>query len=182
MKNSEAKKSLRSRRGFTLIELVVVMTAVAVMTGVVGVNMQRTNEKTTLFNAANMALADLRYAEEVAMTEHRRVDFIVNQGANRYEVRYNNDGTCVKSSLTGEDLIVQLGTGIYSGVTISSVGSVSFTEWGEPININGSSFSGERSVARFNSQIYLIIVESGLAYLNEDLNASSGCGGFSFCS
>jgi prepilin-type N-terminal cleavage/methylation domain-containing protein len=179
MKIIEKKKSLRSRKGFTLIELIVVITAVAVLTGVVGVNVQHTNEQTTLFNAANKALADLSYAEEVAMTTHRRVDFIVNASANRYEVKYNNDGSYVKSSLNPEeDLVVQLGTGMYSGVTITSsaTGSgLSFMPWGEPYR-NGTTFSGELSVARFNSQIHLIIKETGFAYLNEEVGGSS-CGG-----
>jgi prepilin-type N-terminal cleavage/methylation domain-containing protein len=180
MKISKKKKSLRSRKGFTLIELIVVITAVAVLTGVVGLNMHHTNEQTTLFNAANKALADLRYAEEVAMAEHLQVNFIVDANANRYEVQYA-DGTPVKSSLSGEDLIVQLGEGMYSGVTITSSvtgGTLSFMPWGEPY-LNGSTFSGERSVARFNTQIYLIIVETGFAYLNEEVGAT-GCG--SFCS
>ncbi len=181
MKNSKKKNSLRSKRGFTLIELIVVITAVAMLTGVVGLNMQHTNETTTLFNAANKALADLRYAEEMAMTTHRRVNFIVNVGANRYEARYDDTGECLKSSLSGEDLIVQLGTGQYSGVTITSSSTnnaLSFTAWGEP-NLNGSTFSDERSVARFNTVIHLIIVESGFAYLGEEVGGT-GCG-FTIC-
>ncbi len=182
MKISKEKKSLRSRKGFTLIELIVVITAVAFLTGVVGVNVQHTNQQTTIFNAANKALADLRYAEEVAMTTHRRVDFIVNQGANKYEVKYHSDGTYVKSSTSDDDdLIVQLGSGISSGVTITSSATgntLSFMEWGEPA-LNGATFTGERSVARFNSHMHLIIVESGYAYLAEEVGGS-GCG-FTIC-
>ena len=182
MKKSITKeKSLRSKKGFTLIELIVVITAVAVLTGVVGLNVQHTNEKTTLFNAANKALADLRYAEEMAMTTHRRVNFIVSVNENRYMAIYDDDSTYVKSSLTGDDLIVQLGTGEYSNVTITSSSTdnrLSFTGWGEP-NLDRSVFNGEKAVARFNTDIYLIIVESGFAYLDEEVGGT-GCG-FTIC-
>jgi prepilin-type N-terminal cleavage/methylation domain-containing protein len=181
MEISKGKKSLHSKKGFTLIELIVVITAVAVLSGVVGVNVQHTNQQTTIFNAANQALADLRYAEEVAMTTHRRVDFIVNQGANKYEVTYHDDGSHVLSSITDDSLIVQLGSGISSGVTITSSATgntLSFLEWGEPA-LNGATFTGERSVARFNSHMHLIIVESGYAYLAEEVGGS-GCG-FTIC-
>jgi prepilin-type N-terminal cleavage/methylation domain-containing protein len=181
MKTIVERKSLRSKKGFTVIELIIVITAVAVLTGVVGVNMQHTNETTTLFNAANKALADIRYAEEVAMSTHREVDFLVYESANRYEVQYADDGSYVKSPLTGENLIVQLDDGMFSGVEISSSATdaaLSFTATGEP-NLNGSTFNGERSVARFNNAIHLIIVETGFAYLDEEVGGT-GCG-FTIC-
>ena len=182
MKYLSKIKSLRSKKGFTIIELIIVITAIAVITGVVGVSVQTTNETTILFNAANKALADLRFAQEVAMTTRREVNFVVDATNNKYELVFADDGSYVKDRVyQGRDMIVQLGTGDYSGVDIVSsetAGQLSFTAWGEP-NLSGSTFSSERSVAFFNSTIHLIIVETGFSYLGEAVGGG-GCG-FTIC-
>lgn len=182
MKRLFKMKSLRSKKGFTLIEIIVVVTAVAVISGVVGVSVKDTNENTILYNAANKALSDLRYAQEVAMTTRREVNFIVNTSTNGYEIRFADTGDYVKDRVfQGQDMVVQLGTGNSSGVSIVSsetTNQLSFTAWGEPY-IGGSNFSSERSVAFFNSTIHLIINESGFSYLGEAVGGS-GCG-FTIC-
>ena len=114
------------------------------------------------------------------MAERCEVEFNVNVSGNTYEVKYASGGY-VKSPITGDDLIVQLGTGDYSGVEITSSGTtdqLSFTAWGEPY-LGGNNFSDEYSVAFFSSTIHLIIVESGFSYLGEAVGGG-GCG-FTIC-
>jgi len=171
---------LCSKKGFTLVELIVVMVIVAAFTGAIGISVDSVNRNTRLSNAATRALADVRYAQEMAMTYGREVDVFVTVGSNKYEVKWHDTGAYVPSSLDGSDLIVTFNQGDYSGVTITSsgfAGRLSFTSKGEPW-INGSSFGLEKSVMFLNSEIHLVIYPSGYSVLEKTVGGggcSSGC-------
>ena len=64
----------RQREGFTIVELVVVIMVISVFAGVVGVSVNQANENTRLSNAATRALADVRYAQELALANRRETD------------------------------------------------------------------------------------------------------------
>lgn len=181
-KNVRGRPSFHRSKGFTLVELIVAITFLAVLTGVVTVNLEDINENTQLSNAATRALADVRYAQEMAMTHKRRVDVIVNAGTDQYEIKWHDTGLYIPSAIDGNDLIVQFGEGDYNEVDIVSSGLggvLSFNGEGRPA-IDGNDFdSDEKSVMYLNSRIYLVAFESGYLALREDIGGDGGC--FSGC-
>ena len=164
-------------KGFTLVELIVVISVVAILTGTIGVTVDSINSDTRLSNAATRALADVRYATEMAMTHRREVDVYVTVASDKYEVKWHDTGAYVPSGLDGSDLIVEFNQGEYSDVSIVSSGlggRLSFTALGEPL-INGSPFSTEKSIMFLNSKIHVVVYPSGYACLEETVGGG-GCG------
>ena len=169
----------RQRRGFTLVELIVVIVVVSILAGAVGVSVDEVNSNTRLSNAATRALADVRYAQELAMTHRREVDVYVTAASDRYEVKWHDTGAYVTSSISEDDLDVYFHQGEYNDVDITSSGlggRLSFTALGGPL-INGSSFSTEKSVMFLNSKIHVVIYPSGYSCIEQTVGGGGGCSG-----
>jgi prepilin-type N-terminal cleavage/methylation domain-containing protein len=165
--NSPQKENLS--RGFTLVELVIAVTVVAVVTVAVVVGVSDINSNTQLSNAASRALADVRYAHELAMANRREVDFIVNVGSNRYEIRWHDDGTYVPSPYGSGDAATQFGTGQFSDITITSSQlstRLSFDAYGAPMS-GGATFSEQLSIMLLNSRVHVGVLSSGYTGLEE---------------
>ncbi len=171
---------LKESKGFTFVETVIVVIIIATLTGAVGVTVNSVNDDTRLINAAVRALADMRYAQEMAITQRREVDFIVNIGSDNYRAVYNDDGSYVPSPQGNGNLIVQLNQDEYQGVDITSSAfagqQFSFDAVGRPLR-NGSPFGTQESVMWLNSNISVTIYPAGFSDLiTPSGGGASGCG------
>lgn len=157
--------------------MIVVIVVLAILAGTISVSVQDVNENTRLSNAATRALADVRYAAEMAMTHRREVEVTVQKGSNKYDIRWADTGTYLPSPIDGEDLIVQFNTGEYQDVEMTSTGlsgKLSFRADGEP-RIGGGRFGSERSVFCLNEEIHVVAYSSGYVVL-EKVVGGGGCG------
>jgi type II secretion system protein H len=173
---NDSSKTRRSRqKGYTLIELIVVIVVIGILAGTATVSVDRVNDNTRLTNAAYRALSDLRYAQELAMTHTRPVNYIVSVGGDSYQVRWADTGVLVTTPVDKEDLNIQFNTGDYKDVTISSglSSTLSFDTTGLP-RIGGSTFAGSQLVMYLNSRVYVTIYETGYSDLN--MPGGTGCG------
>jgi prepilin-type N-terminal cleavage/methylation domain-containing protein len=182
MKKRQNKATLRirffrMRKGFTMFEMVVVMGIVAVFTGVVQIEFDEMHRKTHVSNSATQALADLRYAQEMAMTYRHPVNFIVNVSNNTYTAQWSGTGVTLPSSTQTGDLIVDFDDVQDVSMSMGISSTLSFDEQGHPF-YGGASFDDELPVFRINEDIYLCVLPSGFSYLNYELYEGGGCGGF----
>lgn len=153
------------------------MFVVSIFAGVVGVSVDEVNKDTRLSNAASRALADIRYAHELAMAHRREVDIYVDTSLDNYVLKWHDTGAYVTSPVTGDDLVVTFNRGEYADVDITSSGlggRLSFTALGAPL-IGGSTFSSETTVMYLNSKLYLVIYPSGYAALHQIVSGGSVC-------
>ena len=162
---------LRKDKGFTIIEIIVVMVIIGVMTGAVGISVKDVNSKVRLTNAAARALSDIKRLKELAMNEGRDVSIAVNPSTDSYTL-----------TVDGASETVVFNDGDYAGVDITSTdfsGPLKFDITGTPQD-NGSDFDSERIIMYLNGNAFEIQVwgRTGLVTIDmADIQNSCGCGG-----
>ena len=74
---------MRQPKGFTLLEMLVVITIIALMTTIAGVNL-RAKERTNLESVARILMADLRYVRSRALVGNADTAIIVDVAGENY--------------------------------------------------------------------------------------------------
>ena len=79
-------KALRSNKGFTLLELIVVLFIIVLGFSVIGVNLSSGNDSTELKVAARDIVSALRFARGQALMSHQETTVTLNLANNTYTV------------------------------------------------------------------------------------------------
>lgn len=120
-----------NNKGFTWIELIVVMTMMAILSAVVGTSMM--DDNTELIAETQVIKAHLRYTQLRSMNTDQ-VWFVKFTGNNSYSLFKFDDATA--KLLPGEDnLSNMLPSGLsidYSALNLDDPDVVSFNTWGKP--------------------------------------------------
>jgi prepilin-type N-terminal cleavage/methylation domain-containing protein len=170
-RNAARFGALRSDGGYSLVELIIVLVLVGILAGVIGFSVKDTDEKSRLAVASNNALANLRFAQQTAMSESADVNFVVNSGTNSYYSRYAVSarypgGDYLKSPTDPtQNLSVTLNQGQSKGVSITSgyAGVITFNSDGIPYYSGGGVLTGEVTLMTLNSKASLVLEPSGYA-------------------
>ncbi len=156
---------MRGSPGFSLVEVIVVVTVMGVIAATAGLVFSAINKNSRIAVAASNALSDLRYAQETAMTERRDVTFTVNSGANSYSAAYSGTGTLLKSPLKpAEGLSITLGTKESKGVSITAANaSMTFNPDGIPYTPYpaGGDLAGPVTIMTLNGEKSVVLQPSG---------------------
>ncbi len=134
------------RTGFTLIELVVVITIVGILAVAVLIN-GRAKGPVRLEAACQKLAMDLRYCQQMAMAEQVRFGISFDTGDESYFGYRINTGTKAKNPQTQGDLEVDFGgTDEFKEIEIVSTNfsdAIEFDSTGKPYDGNGTALSNE---------------------------------------
>ncbi len=109
---------LKNQKGFTLVEIVVVLVVLVTLTSSVVVSMDLTGHRAAV--ASQQLAADLRYAQQLANARRVRHGVEVSSATSyRVFVDDGGAGTTVTSPMTGNPYIVNM-SGDFNGVTLGS--------------------------------------------------------------
>ena len=151
---SKKCKKLVCQKGFTLIELITVISIVGILAVVALLNFDSATIDVKLEAASKKIMSDIIYAQDLALSSGTSVQVIISVAENRYSIKWNG-GSYVTNITGGGDFIVDLDHNDFSGVSISSTsltsGTLTFNSLGVP-STGGSEMEAEKTVAVFNSQ------------------------------
>jgi len=128
--------------GYTIFEIIIVLVVMGIIGAVVGIRLSDYNTDITLDRAARQLISDVRYAQEMAMSGNRGVNF--NISGNTYNLTWS-DGSVVMSTFNRGNTEGDMGE---LGVTLSG-SSFSFTRDGLPssgISLSVSNGSDTRTI------------------------------------
>jgi prepilin-type N-terminal cleavage/methylation domain-containing protein len=165
-------------RGFSLAELIVVIAVIGILSGTVSLSIGTIDRDSRLSVTAAQALADLRYSQEIAMTQRRQVNFTIS--GNTYKATYRDDGTYVVSPTDNtKNLMVTLNQGVSKGVVISSGinGTIYFNRDGTPYDNGGNPMPSQTSIMNLNGRQNVVLFSSGYSTINPVAGVCGGCGG-----
>lgn len=97
-----------SRRGFTLIELVVVLVVSSILASFAILRLAPTLERTRVQRSATMIATDLQWAQMIAARQRRPVVFIVSEPLKGYMIRDAASSTVYRESFLGDDTEMHL--------------------------------------------------------------------------
>ena len=85
------------RKGFTLIELIIILGVLAVVTGAIFIVVSgRNSTYRVIFTAANQLMSDIRYTRQRAIMEGEIVEIVFHGTAGRYTIRYRTGSTVIR--------------------------------------------------------------------------------------
>lgn len=141
-----------------MIELVLLIVILGILSSL-AYNRMTEEASLRLSVAVRKLITDVRYAQQLAMTQGKRTRFYIDLTNNRYYLKWN-DGTYVEDPLGGGDFIVNLGEGEFQKVEITATdftqGYLEFDLWGSPY-ASGSLLNSQKVVAILNEGVSIQI-------------------------
>jgi prepilin-type N-terminal cleavage/methylation domain-containing protein len=96
-------RRIRSRTGFTLIELVMVLVVSSILASFAILRLAPTMERARVRRSATMIATDLQWAQMIAARQRRPVVFIVSEPLRGYMIRDANSATVYRETYLGND-------------------------------------------------------------------------------
>ena len=96
-------RGFSSQRGFTIIELVMVLAVSSILASVAILKLAPTLERSRVRRSATMIAMDLQYAQMIAARQRRPVVFIVSEALKGYMIRDAVSTTVFREAYLGDD-------------------------------------------------------------------------------
>lgn len=156
--------------GLTLVELIIIMVFIGALTYVAISGFSDSTLSIKAKTLGKKIVADVRYAQESAMSHGQTTDFTVEVAQNRYSLSWQSGGY-LKTPIGGQDFIYDIDESDFVGVQILNsgfgAGVLSFDADGTPYD-NGDLLNAETVLMRLSGDIYIKVVpETGRCYLQE---------------
>lgn len=153
------KTAGKQSNGFTFIEVVVVMTIMAILAAVAIVTFNNSSSDFQLNAASRKVISDVQYAQDLSMTTGNRVKVKFDPDNNRYSLLWADDSP-VPNIMGGGNFVVSFGSGAFKNVEITDTeltgGILKFDTIGEPFSNATLIFSATLIVElNHQKQIYI---------------------------
>ena len=149
---TKSKSFISSEKGFSFLELIVLIVGIGILALVGMANLSDSGSSLKEKALAKKILADVRYAQEMAINDGQLVQFIVETGQNRYSLKWQ-DNSYLQTPMAEEDFIVDVDDSYFSGVSISSTafnfGTLQFNGNGNPLD-NGTLLTTTTNLLQLN--------------------------------
>ena len=146
-------KLFKGQKGFSLIELIVVIVIIGILSYVVTANYNNSYTSVQYQTMIHKIAADVRYARESAVTGGQGTSVFVDPSHNQYYLKWA-DGSYLQNPNKGGNFIVELGKGDAPDVQITqttfSGGRLDFNKSGAPLNA-GNPYSGKLTLLVLNN-------------------------------
>ncbi|MDZ7372345.1 MAG: GspH/FimT family protein [candidate division KSB1 bacterium] len=166
MRPFRATRPAPGPRGFSLVELTVVLGIAAILAAVAIVKTTAGSERVRLKAAAKKLEADIHYAQEQAMNLGREVQVRLDLQNNRYSLTWA-DGTPLKTPAGARDYVVQFGQGDYRSVQLTGSAVpglvLRFRPDGRPYHLSGP-LTDRLLLARLGTR-YAVMIDPGTGNL-----------------
>jgi prepilin-type N-terminal cleavage/methylation domain-containing protein len=150
-----------NNRGFTLIEVVIVMAILGILAVAILPNFRNTLASANLRSAAGKLKDDLHYIHNFAVTHHRSTWFTINSNSYSYgiysEPPSSGDRVPLTDPATGQPAIIYWEDYIISVITSPTLGGgFDYDWWGTPSNSGQIELNGTKAI--------VIKAETGYVY------------------
>jgi prepilin-type N-terminal cleavage/methylation domain-containing protein len=153
----------RQKRGFTLIEIVVVITLVGIITGVVGLRF--TGSPSSHESARILIQTHLEYARNLALRTHRIVGITFDPQQKTYTGVSTLPSDDSRNPFAGNPLHVEVH--IDSLTTDLPNHTIYFDSFGRPVNAGGTPLSGNQHITLTARGIqHTIVIEAQTGYVH----------------
>ena len=144
------QKSLSTRRGFTIIELVMVITILAIIALAFASESISNLGNNNLAAASNRLLSDLRYAQQLAIDSHESCGISFDRSDESYFVYKGDVSTVALDPYTKKPLVVDYDTdSLYAGVNLANTNfgdDISFDYLGVPYDSDGNALTSQGQI------------------------------------
>lgn len=136
--------SIVKAKGFTLVELIIVVTVIAIISAIAVPSFQTWLESSRIRNAAAATLNGMQKARGEAIARNRNVEFVITGTTSSWTVRLA-DGTVLDTRLDSEG-----SQGVVSTLTPAAARTVTFNSFG---NVNAVNADGSAPLSRVAASI-----------------------------
>lgn len=151
---------MRRENGLTFIELILTVVLISILSYIAIAKISGSSEAIKEKTFAKKVINDIRYAQEMALSNRKSVRFIVDPTQNLYSLQWSQGGY-LQTPMALEDFIVDVDNGYYTSVSITSTeftnGIIEFNAEAQPID-NGLPLAVEKTVLVINGSVTIKIV------------------------
>ena len=136
MKNNNNKWFFNSR-GFSLIELIVVIALLGILGAIATTQIADVSSKMRVTSAMNQIISDIELTKEFALANSTTMTITYDTNLNQYFIK--NDGSLVANFPGSDNGIISLSNGIFSNTDLTQINlngsnNITIDKWGNVLN------------------------------------------------
>jgi len=163
-------KDIRLERGFTQVQLIAAIVLLGILSYMALVNFSSSSATIRRVGLAKKMVADVRFAQETAMSFHAPVVITVDVDNDSYAIQWQT-GEYLKTPMGGQDFVVNIPQSDFVGIDITSTefsgGQLTFDATGRPMNA-GSPITSATVLAVLDGETAVrVLPETGKCTIEE---------------